>query len=482
MAREQMHPIYSRVPMRSWTAVLQRFPEDESWQPELETVMIALAVDPDEAADLADLMEFPAKNKVKWPDHGLKAFTRAERSANALETVAQWSENRKHFREEEDDEIDEDDLNVLRELVIPAIIEWDRKLGSWCTCKLVRWAIERFAGADDDAKATCLRAVDLVEGSIVKGTINRAAIDKMRESVESLSSKPSLGSFAYVIPATVSCLNTTGENLGAEDAAGRVVFWIMVAANNSPTLTGISAKQANRQMRKIVADACRSFPVRVVDQGQFAKHARPRKNPSDTQALRSMIEGDRGRGRDEDITDFFGLTEQQARKLGDTIRRGLKTNWVGGARSIVQVDPDYVRAVPGNIFYPDKLAAVADAVESGQRPTFVVGYADVTLIDKTSVEEDRELFESGELMSDRPFEESDIGKLKFQIRDGNHRVFGALIGGETKVWVDLEGNRLQEVNEYREAKKAKKLAEYKKAYGPRYVKMMVALDKLLRAS
>jgi phage protein U len=202
-----------------------------------------------------------------------------------------------------------------------------------------------------------------------------------------------------------------------------------------------------------------------------------RANPSDTQSLRTMIEDDYS---DADLAEYFAMQQQEASQHGDTKRFGRRVVWIGMDGALIAVDGKYARAIDGNIFDRKKLSSVVNAIETGQRPTLVVGYGDLSLIDANMVKEDQEAFDRGELMSDRPLEESDIGKFLYQIRDGNHRVFGALIAGEKKVWMHLMANRLQDVTEYRLAKRARKLAQFKKKFGERYAKEIALIDEKLR--
>jgi hypothetical protein len=72
------------------------------------------------------------------------------------------------------------------------------------------------------------------------------------------------------------------------------------------------------------------------------------------------------------------------------------------------------------IFDPEKLRAVADAVEGGHQPVFYAGYGDVWLED---------------------------GELHAQARDGNHRTFGAMIGGASPAYLIIMSNTLQDLEE-----------------------------------
>ena len=205
----------------------------------------------------------------------------------------------------------------------------------------------------------------------------------------------------------------------------------------------------------------------------------PRPNPSDTQSLRMLLDDDYS---DEDITNYYAMAEQQALQHGDTKRYGRRVVWVGMEGALIEIDSRYARALDCNVFYPRKLSAIVNAIKSGQRPTLVVGYGDVGVITKLDVEQDQAAFARGELMTDRPLNESDIGQFIYRIRDGNHRVFGAFLAGETTAWMHLSKSRLQDITEYRLAKRARKLAALKEKYNPRYVKNLALIDQKLRTS
>lgn len=433
--------------------------------------MIALALDPDEAADIADLIR---ENKIEWPDHSLKAFTRKGRATDALKTVAQWVAHREPGKEEESDPTPRLDMETVAD-ALADVTRYDQRLGAWCAMSTVRWALS-FQRFDPTPQSLPFAQpiLDEIRNWVINGKLNRRRLAKEAKIVE----KAERQDIPWPIVTSLIKLSRAGDdNVFAAASSNGSVVEALVKLERNWSMAAFPFHGASKDIRDAIADACRAFPVLSAQPQEFT---RPRRNPSDTQTLRTMIE-DMRHGRDEDITSFYGLSEEEANEYGDTIMRGRKTNWVGRKGALVQVDPNYVRAIQGNIFDATKLAAVADAVSEGQRPTFVVGYGEVGVIDEDDIDEDQEAFENGELMSERPFDKRDIGKLRFQIRDGNHRVFGALLGGETKVWIHLTPNLLQEVGEYREAKRTRKLAAYKKKFGPRYTKRMDAIDKLLRA-
>jgi len=191
---------------------------------------------------------------------------------------------------------------------------------------------------------------------------------------------------------------------------------------------------------------------------------------------------------DESILDYYDKPAQELLRGRDKedIRQGDAVTWVGSAGEMLLIDPDYALAIEGNTFDEHKLASLVHAIENKRRPTLFVGYGTVHFIDADDVEENRRYDPNGYNTGDgvwqteRPLDESDIGKLQYTIRDGNHRTFAALIAGETKVWILLDDNQLQDVKEYREAKKKSNVRAFSKRRGPRYTKLLKALDLKLR--
>lgn len=204
-----------------------------------------------------------------------------------------------------------------------------------------------------------------------------------------------------------------------------------------------------------------------------------RQNPSgassDTEHLREQYGGKGG----SSVDDHYWYNDSDLRRQTDQRREGDRVTWYGSRGEMIRIDPDYVRSLPGNYFYPEKIGSVIRAVRSGDRPSFMVGYGEVSLIDHDRVDEDQEMFDNGELLVQEPLKHSDVGKLLYTIRDGNHRVFGALAGGETKVWIHLMKNDLRDVHAYREAKAKRKLAEFRKEHGKHHATLVKMLSEKL---
>jgi len=179
---------------------------------------------------------------------------------------------------------------------------------------------------------------------------------------------------------------------------------------------------------------------------------------------------------------------------------GRNVGWDAVDGRSIRVDPEYLTAIAGNIFEPDKLAAIISGIEqSPERLVFTAPYGTVSVVGLIDVTEsieyaedeglerplttgdgelDQWLVEPEDLLSDTIGEEwdydsdaeyaaerlrftqemeqalaeavvigqGDLGKLTFTIRDGNHRAFGAILAGEPFVWMILEENQFQDLD------------------------------------
>jgi hypothetical protein len=175
--------------------------------------------------------------------------------------------------------------------------------------------------------------------------------------------------------------------------------------------------------------------------------------------------------------------------------------WCGRKGEMLRVGPDYLQHIWGNIFDPNKLAAVVTGVQQApERIGFYAPVATVSKIDLTSVKEsieydvdegldrpyttgdeelDKYLVDPDEVLDtyaaswdyeeeeDDPdykaarqnakeeierrlveavaHNEGDLGQWEVTVRNGNHRAFGALIAGEPYIFVWLDDNQLQEL-------------------------------------
>lgn len=148
----------------------------------------------------------------------------------------------------------------------------------------------------------------------------------------------------------------------------------------------------------------------------------------------------------------------------------------------VWIKSRYLRPISGNIFDSGKLGAVSRAVKEGRkygnRPVFYAPYGQISKIEPGEVAEsiqyaqynvgpvlttgddqldawlgDKDLFEQDypELARKMPRRlkqavknrSGDLGQWMASVRDGNHRAFGSVLGGEEKVAIRIYDNDLE---------------------------------------
>jgi len=165
--------------------------------------------------------------------------------------------------------------------------------------------------------------------------------------------------------------------------------------------------------------------------------------------------------------------------------------WVGERGRMVRVSQDQIYPIQGNEFDQTKYNAVISKIRQSEGQTyFYAPYGDMSLINVDDIKESieygddyglsRQLTTGDEdldqfLVSDEEdYEEEelavlqeslayaisnqdgDIGNLMFQVRDGNHRAFGAFGAGEPYIWVMLSSNQYNDIQ---------KGMEWSKGYG-----------------
>lgn len=160
---------------------------------------------------------------------------------------------------------------------------------------------------------------------------------------------------------------------------------------------------------------------------------------------------------------------------------GRNVIWIGEKGRMIQVDSEYAQHIEGNIFEACKLAAIVEAIkELPHRITFYPGYCEVSVVEPIDIkesieyeyenglerplttgsdeldeyitdpeqfdEEEREELEE-ELQYAIEHDEGDLGSLVIQIRDGNHRAFGALLAGEPYIYLLVSDNQMKHLKE-----------------------------------
>jgi hypothetical protein len=180
--------------------------------------------------------------------------------------------------------------------------------------------------------------------------------------------------------------------------------------------------------------------------------------------------------------------------LGWIPMRGRNVVWWVEPGEAVWIEARYLRPISGNIFYADKLGAVAQAVRGSDEPlNFYAPYGQMRLITPDVVAESiryalddvGDPFTTGDPKLDRwlvdreddpdpdpdleqEMEErlaravrtgrGDLGKWSATVRDGNHRTFGAVLGGEERVAIRLYDNDAQWLRD--QARKGALTGEY----------------------
>ena len=178
------------------------------------------------------------------------------------------------------------------------------------------------------------------------------------------------------------------------------------------------------------------------------------------------------------------IDDRDLKYMRSEAEEGDRVRWFGNKDRMVKVDTDYIYPIAGNIFYPTLIKKIEDGIRMAtpkNKINLYCGYADVIKVDLNWIEEDLKYFDYGEsdyttglstgdeeldkylknkeeYLSDWKSnydeetaeellkeavenQEGDIGKYIFQIREGNHRAFGAKNAGEKYIWVNIMTNK-----------------------------------------
>jgi len=179
--------------------------------------------------------------------------------------------------------------------------------------------------------------------------------------------------------------------------------------------------------------------------------------------------------------------------LADKLYHGRNVIWRGTEGEMIRMRKEYLRSMPGNIWDPCKIAGIVAALQElpekvvldpGYGVPNVIGLVDVKEsieyadedpdavlttgdeeLDRYLVDPDEVLDEYEEDGYDRDNarkvlnerlqeavanDEGDLGAIEFQVRNGNHRTFGALLSGEPYVWLLVDDNTLQDLRRHPE--------------------------------
>jgi len=240
------HPIYTEIQQRSYDALVR--------SGTLEEVLLALITDPLAAEDVADELE--AKTR-KLPALHPNAF--AELGANVIAawkiTIAQWAMTQ---------------ADVLSALL--SLVTYDRRLGVWCTCQVVRDAL-RFVPASERRPRV---AIETTEAWVM----GRASTKQVSQSATAAYAVPIPASFAAAYAAYAAsgqrqddvCFSVrTAADAAAHAAANSSAAVAAARASNTATEPYASAAVWGAEMnaelirlQKVVAAACFTFPVEAM--------------------------------------------------------------------------------------------------------------------------------------------------------------------------------------------------------------------------
>ena len=209
------------------------------------------------------------------------------------------------------------------------------------------------------------------------------------------------------------------------------------------------------------------------------RRANPRR--AEPEPLFDLHPDPRGAGRFE---EFYGKPIRAAEFTHSVKRRSPRVTYLGDEGLMFKVTPAYVSPRPDNIFDWEKLGAVKDYVESGGKLVTFAPFASLSKIELIDVQESQEAHLRGAGLREdgtaRPFttgddeldlylgdperaeeierpdhparwraamdrkaasaerhRRGDLGRYWARVRDGNHRLFGALLAGEPYAWVSI---------------------------------------------
>ena len=217
----------------------------------------------------------------------------------------------------------------------------------------------------------------------------------------------------------------------------------------------------------------RSYVSEIVD-----LRGRGRENPGHVEHVESLLEGVEPELSFEDYFPETALMEKEARDP----YYGRDIIWDSIAGQTVRVPPENVTFISGNIFDPQKLAAIIEGLgDATERLVFDAPYGNVGIVTPVDVRESIEYqdydvwdrsFTTGDdeldefLVSPDNFSkkeqkilkkklkaaqeegDGDLGDFTYNIRDGNHRAFAAFIYGEPYIYMILSDNEMQDIREH----------------------------------
>lgn len=209
---------------------------------------------------------------------------------------------------------------------------------------------------------------------------------------------------------------------------------------------------------------------------QASKHRRA--NPSEAVSLFDMMCSDLDTPdvvevMEENYPKSFNSPEELLEEENPEDVYSLRNFKVLGVKGrMLRVYPEQAIPIEGNIFDYDKLCAVAESPNyTDHKIPFYTSLISPFYMRENDIAEALNYQEQGHSwIENAVFDEDDEGEVFFQVRDGNHRLFGMLLSGEPYVWAMITSNDYQEYKEWvRDGKKE----------DARNAELMLYLDKNL---
>ncbi len=233
----KMHKVFTHIPLQSYKAFVGRR------EPTLDAVMAALAVDPlraDEAFDQLGVEGVP-RSLVDFTSRGAVAGSRA------LDTIAQWTLTREDAR-----------------AALVSLVRYNRALGVWAACGLARQVLRNVPMGVKRPLLAIETAERWVRGEATTDDCRKAAIAAMaaadqasRDEVGPAANDAANAAYAaaYAALSAVYAFDEAASATYAGAAADAAAGALATAQWNA------SRRSELQRLRKVVADACLSYPA-----------------------------------------------------------------------------------------------------------------------------------------------------------------------------------------------------------------------------
>lgn len=245
-----MHSHYTEVEARSYDAIVKN-----GW---LSEVLLAMAVDPLEAEDVADVIARNDAMKTMMIDGSQRALLSlsdglgASFLDRAKITASQWASQQSDGRS-----------------VMAQLAEWDQKVGVWCACHLPVGMLARLPKDRPQARETIRKTLSWVFGQDTAATVlanaEKEAVSSKWTSVGMLAANSfanRVEDAAFAAYSVAKSNRKSGMTKSAEDAVTSYLLAAYVAyvGRSSAFAESEDLDPFSSASCQIIADACLSFP------------------------------------------------------------------------------------------------------------------------------------------------------------------------------------------------------------------------------